>query len=429
MKNERLVGLRGREGSRPAAEAERARKPRRPARAGSAPHGEGAALYQFDGSAARFLTREQEAEIARRVEDGEHLVLRALVESPAALRELAAIGRELEEGHLQLRDVLRSGEEAEANGRREAAQHVIDALAPAEALARGEGDRGEILAELERVRLHRRVLDRAVSALRAAPADAETTRWIEAVDEGQRIADAAKSELVRANIALVMSIAKRRVGQGLGLHDLVQEGNLGLMKAADKFDHRRGLRFSTYAIWWVRQQLTRAILEQAKTIRVPVHLATTRQRVRRLARAFEQAHGRAPSEAELGAESGLVPEKVRAALAPAPEPVSFDTPAGQDDEAKLGDFVPDRVTPAPDEQIARAHMREQTRQLLGRLTPREQDVLRRRFGLDDAPEQTLAEIGASLSVSRERVRQIEAEALRKLRQPSQAGELDSYLAP
>jgi RNA polymerase primary sigma factor len=233
---------------------------------------------------------------------------------------------------------------------------------------------------------------------------------------------------VNANLGLVMSLAKRLVGHGLALHDLVQEGNLGLMKAVDKFDHHRGLRFGTYAVWWVRQQLTRAIVEQAKTIRVPAHLAAKGQRVRRLARAFEAMHGRAPTEAELGEQSGLVPEKVRAALATPPEPISLDAPTRADDEGRLGDRVPDRSTPAPDEQIAGARMREETRRLLDRLTPREQEVLRRRFGLDDGPEQTLAEIGASLSVSRERVRQIEAEALRKLRQPSQAGELDSYLA-
>jgi RNA polymerase primary sigma factor len=247
------------------------------------------------------------------------------------------------------------------------------------------------------------------------------------VQEGRRIADRATNQIVKANIGLVVSFAKGRFGQGLPLHDLIQEGSIGLMRAADKFDHRRGLRFSTYAAWWIRQQMTRAILDQAKTIRVPVHLAEIRQQVRRAQRTFEQAHGREPSEVELVEQTGLSPEKVRVALTLASEPLSLETPLGEDQGARLGDLVPDRTTLAPDEEVARARMREQAKRLLESLSPREQEVLRRRFGLDDAPEQTLAEIGLSLSISRERVRQIEAEALRKLRVPSKQGELETYL--
>jgi RNA polymerase primary sigma factor len=374
----------------------------------------------------RILTREQEAELARRVEEGERLILRALVQSPIALGELAAVGRELEAGHIRAPDVLRSANDADA----EVARRLATALEHAGALACGDDAKAKrrLFEELELLRLHRRTLDRVADALRTAPRDTSTRRRLAAVEKGRRLADAAKAELVNANVGLVTMLAKRFVGRGLALHDLVQEGNLGLMKAVDKFDHHRGLRFGTYAMWWVRHQINRAIVDQAKAIRVPAHLAAARQRLRRLSRTFEATHGRAPTEAELGEQSGLVPEKVRAVLAPSPEPLSLDTPAREDRDGRLGDLVPDRSTLAPDEQIAQAHMRAQTMRLLERLTPREQDVLRRRFGLDDAPEQTLAEIGASLSVSRERVRQIEAEALRKLRQPSQAGELDSYLA-
>ncbi|APR88516.1 RNA polymerase sigma factor RpoD [Minicystis rosea] len=382
----------------------------------------------------RTLTREQEAELGRRVEEGERLILRALAQSPIALGELGAIGRELEAGDVCVSDVLRSADHADD----EVARRLADALALAGALARGLAGalaRGEdtqakrrLLEELELLRLHRRTLDRVAGALRAAPRNTSTRRRLAAVEKGRRFADDAKAELVNANVGLVTMLAKRFAGRGLALHDLVQEGNLGLMKAVDKFDHHRGLRFGTYAMWWVRHQINRAITDQAKTIRVPAHLTATRQRVRRLSRTFEATHGREPTEAELGEQSGLVPEKVRAALAPSLEPLSLDTPAREDRDTRLGELIPDRSTLAPDEQIAEIHMRAQTVRLLEHLTPREQDVLRRRFGLDDAPEQTLAEIGASLSVSRERVRQIEAEALRKLRQPSQAGELDSYLA-
>ena len=413
------------------------------------PQPEGASLYLGSPVRPGPLTREQEVDLARRVDAGERAILRALVKSPAALRELAAIGQELADGRLQPRDLLRSSDDDEPA--REDALRALTALfkrarslarRPAIAPSRApSGDpsraaaprtpeaRRHLLRQLETTRLHRRILDRIAAAVRAAPAPTKAAqRVLAAIEEGRRAADLAKAELVRSNIGLVFMFAKRNVKHGLPLHDLVQEGNIGLMRAVDKFDPERGLRFSTYAAWWVRQQMTRAVLDQATTIRVPVHLADARQKLRRAQRVFEAVHGRSPSEVELGEQSGLFPEKVRAVLGLTPEPLSLDAATGADHEGHIGDFIEDRTTRAPDEEIAHTRMRAQTRRLLDRLTPREQDVLRRRFGIDGASEQTLQEIGDSLFISRERVRQIEAEALRKLRAPSKTEELDSYLA-
>lgn len=405
----------------------RRRAPRSPM-----PYPEGASLYLLGGAQPGPLTREAEVDLALRVEEGELAMLRALAGSKAALHELAAVGRDLAEGRLQPRDVLRTADE-DVRERDEAVRRVGSALARAGSLARGaRGDpaaRRRLLADLEQVRLHRRVLDRVAAALREAPSgDAAEQRRRDAFEEGRRTADAARAALVRANFGLAVTFAKRHARHGVPLHDLIQEANLALMRAADKFDPRRGIRFSTYAAWWIRQQINRALLDQGKTIRLPVHLADARRRLLHAQRVFQNAHGRAPTEAELGERSGLVPEKVHAILDLAPDPVSLDAPVGAEGDASLHDLVADRARPAPDEEIARDRMRAQAKGLLDRLTPRERDILRRRFGLDGAPEQTLAEIGASLSLSRERVRQIEADALRKLRGPSKSGGLDSYLA-
>lgn len=393
-------------------------------------------LYLGKMGAKPLLSRDDEIALAKRVEAGERAILEALVRSRGALREIAALGAELRDKKLKLRDVLRDADDEELADD-DVTLRLIATLERAVALAEPGGDgqateteRTGMLEELERQRLHRRVLDRLIEAVRSAGTDepAEREEALAAIEAGRRIADRAKSELVEANLRLVVLFAKRHKGQGLQLLDLIQEGNIGLMRAADKFDHRRGVRFSTYAAWWVKQQLTRAVADQGKTIRIPVHLVESRRKVTRAQKRFAQEHGREPDDAELAEASGVVAERVKVVNELAPEPVSLEAPLGSEGEATVGDFVSDMSTPAPDELIAQTRMCEETRGLLNALSPREQEVLRMRFGLDGRSERTLQEIGEMLSLSRERVRQIEAEALRKLRGRSAQIDLGSYIA-
>jgi RNA polymerase primary sigma factor len=405
-----------------------------------------------------LLSREGEVRVGQAIEEGTKQAHGALFACPLAVRAMSDVMERLRAQRVRIAEVVRDAEDDPEGFDEVAAEERLLKLvtraqkldaqreAFAQERARATAERRAALdAELHRIATEVTTLFEEMklteSALRGLVAyvrgslDAERPMvsrrelldTLHDIAVGEERANRAKAELVQANLRLVVSLAKRYVNRGLNFLDLIQEGNIGVMRAAEKFEYRRGYKFSTYATWWIRQSITRALADQARTIRIPVHMIESLNVVLRTSARLVQEMGREPTPEEIAARADLPLERVEMLLKLAKEPVSLETPVGDDEESRLGDFVEDDKIPSPADDVIARDMQHRARDLLKTLTPREEKVIRMRFGLDEKTEHTLEEVGRDFDVTRERVRQIEGRALHKLRRASRSRNLKSFI--